>query len=205
MNADAKTREAELTEAIRQGDVEALGEYLQLKERPLMAFIHKSLGAKLKQATEAEDIFQEMASSAVKALGAVDLSERDPFNWLCQQADRRLKDKARHVNSGKRDPANVRPLHGGGESSEAGFIDMLVASVTSPSAAFRRNSREAKLAEALAELPEDQQEAIRMRYVQNLPSKEIAAALGKSDAATRVMLSRIIGKLKSMLDAESME
>jgi RNA polymerase sigma-70 factor (ECF subfamily) len=71
--------------------------------------------------------------------------------------------------------------------------------MTTPSQAFSRNAREAKLHEALEKLPADQRDALRMRYVENLPSKQIAEKLGKSDAAVRVMLTRSLKKLQELL------
>ncbi len=52
---------------------------------------------------------------------------------------------------------------------------------------------------AIDTLPEDQREALRLRYLVGLPSKEIAQKLGKTDGAVRVMLSRSLAKLQEML------
>jgi RNA polymerase sigma-70 factor (ECF subfamily) len=52
---------------------------------------------------------------------------------------------------------------------------------------------------ALDTLPEPEREALRLRYLVGLPSKEIAKKLGKSDGATRVMISRALGKLHELL------
>ncbi len=41
-----------------------------------------------------------------------------------------------------------------------------------------------------------------MRYLEGLPSKEIAAKLDKTDGAVRVMLSRGIGRLQMLLDVD---
>jgi RNA polymerase sigma-70 factor (ECF subfamily) len=38
-----------------------------------------------------------------------------------------------------------------------------------------------------------------MRYVENLPSKQIAEKLKKTDAAVRVMLTRSLKKLQELL------
>jgi RNA polymerase sigma-70 factor (ECF subfamily) len=46
-------------------------------------------------------------------------------------------------------------------------------------------------------------EAIHLRYVENMPSKDIAERLGKSDAAIRVMLSRAVKKLQDILGDDS--
>ena len=65
-----------------------------------------------------------------------------------------------------------------------------------------RNHKEARLLAAMSELPEDQREALRLRYVDGLPSKQIAEKLGKTDGAVRVMLTRSLAKLQSMLGEE---
>jgi RNA polymerase sigma-70 factor (ECF subfamily) len=61
-----------------------------------------------------------------------------------------------------------------------------------------------KLLEALATLPEDQREALKLRYVDGLASKDIAARLGKSDGSIRVMLSRALSRLNQILGPDAM-
>ena len=56
---------------------------------------------------------------------------------------------------------------------------------------------------ALDQLPEDHREALRLRYLEGLPSKEIAQRLKKSDGAIRVMLTRSLAKLQTLLGDES--
>ena len=63
--------------------------------------------------------------------------------------------------------------------------------------------RAAPAGRALGKLPAEQREALRLRYVENLPSKEIAARLGKSDGAVRVMLTRALGQLQQLLGPEN--
>ncbi len=85
------------------------------------------------------------------------------------------------------------------DESRGGVIDLLAASMTTASQIFSRNVRQGRLSEALASLPEDQREALRLRYVEGLPSKQIAERLGKTDGAVRVMLTRSLNKLQDML------
>ncbi|MCA9202366.1 MAG: sigma-70 family RNA polymerase sigma factor, partial [Planctomycetales bacterium] len=79
------------------------------------------------------------------------------------------------------------------------LINMLVNSMTTPSAAFARYARESQLQQAIATLPEEQATALRLRYVDGLPTKQVAMQLGKSDVATRVLLTRTLKKLQTML------
>ena len=51
-------------------------------------------------------------------------------------------------------------------------------------------------------LPEEQREALRMRYYENMPSKDIAEKLGKTDGAIRVMLTRALDKLQRILTTD---
>lgn len=81
-------------------------------------------------------------------------------------------------------------------------MDLLVASITSPSQAFSRGAKEMKLLVALESLPAENREAIRLKYVEGLPTKEIAEQLDKSDVAVRVMISRSMVKLQELLKHE---
>ncbi|MCI0361167.1 MAG: sigma-70 family RNA polymerase sigma factor [Planctomycetaceae bacterium] len=187
---------------LKRHDADALASFLQSHRPQLMAFIERQLGTALRRKVEPDDIFQETSAEAVRALPTTDLGERDPFSWLCQIAERRIIDlHRRFFDAKKRDAGREVPLgsSGGTESRPAGLINMLVASMTTPSQAFSRNAREALLQEALQKLPEEQREALRMRYVENLPSKQIAEKLGKTDAAVRVMLTRSLKKLQDLL------
>ena len=56
------------------------------------------------------------------------------------------------------------------------------------------------LDEALAELPEGQAEAIRLRFVDDLPYDELADELGTSPAAARVRVHRGLTALRLRLD-----
>jgi RNA polymerase sigma-70 factor (ECF subfamily) len=193
-----------LVPQIRARNPAALAEFLQQRRAPLMAFIERQLGQALRRKVEPDDVFQEASAEAVRALPNAELSERDPFSWLCQIAERRIVDlHRRYFDAQKRDAAREVPLGAGSSDSSApNLAQMLAASITSPSAAFSRNVREARLENALQALPDDQREALRLRYQFDMPSKEIAEKLGKTDAAVRVMLTRSLKKLHQLLGEE---
>jgi RNA polymerase sigma-70 factor (ECF subfamily) len=182
-------------------DAAALGELLQIKRGPLLAFIERQLGAALRRRVEPEDVLQETSAEALRSLPGTDLSQRDPFGWLCQIAERKIIDlHRRHFGAQKRDAGREVPLGSlGGDTHSPGLINLLVLSMTTPSQAFSRNAREMRLADAIGRLPQEQQAALRMRYVESLPSKQIAEKLGKTDAAVRVMLTRSLKKLQELL------
>ena len=58
---------------------------------------------------------------------------------------------------------------------------------------------------ALGRLPEDQRRMLDLRYVVGLSTKETARAVGKSEVATRVAISRALSKLKELIVANLRE
>jgi RNA polymerase sigma-70 factor (ECF subfamily) len=191
----------ELLKGISEGSVDALASFLDVNRKPLMAFISRRLGEGLRRKVEVEDIFQDVSAEAIRSITPEFPGEREPFSWLCHVAERKIVDAHRHhFDAQKRDAGKERALDarstGGGE---VGLVNMLVKSMTTPSAAFSRNAKEGRIMEAISGLSEDQQTAIRLKYIENKPSKEIAEAIGKSDAAVRVMLTRTMKQLHELL------
>lgn len=198
-------QEQQWIERMRQGDTDALALFITARERQLYAYIERQLGPALRTKVEPEDVFQEVSTEAIRALSGVDLGDRDPFGWLCQLAQRRIIDAHRRFFGTQKRAAGREVSLGtpGGDSSRAALIDLLVASMTTASQAFSRDVRHMRLMEAMAELPELQREALRLRYVEGLPSKEIAERLGKTDGAVRVMLTRSLSKLQQLLGPDA--
>lgn len=199
--SDDEREEQELVAQVRGGDAQALARYIDRRKPQLLAYIMRQLGTALRRKLEPDDVLQELSADAVRSLPEMELGDRDPFSWLCQLAQRRIIDAHRHFyGAQKRDAGREVGLGGpGGDTQQGGFLNLLVASMTTASQAFSRNAKEMRLQEALVSLGPDQQEVLRLRYVDGLPSKEIAERLGKSDAAIRVMLTRSVKKLQDIL------
>lgn len=197
-----------LAERLAAGDAEALPAYLDLQRPKLLAFIEHRLGASLRRKIDPDDIWQETSIEALRSFEQMDLTQRDPFSWLCQTAERRIIDAHRKFFASQKRAAdrevslNAPAGGGGGGERQSDLVNLLVASMTTASQKFARGHRERALLAALEELPEIQRQALQMRYLEGLPSKEVATRLGKTDGAIRVMLTRSITKLQSILGAE---
>ncbi|HUE14478.1 MAG TPA: sigma-70 family RNA polymerase sigma factor [Planctomycetaceae bacterium] len=190
---------------IRNKDEQALVEFIELRRPQLLGFIQRNLSTALGRKLEAADILQDVSLSAVTSLSTFDLGDRDPFSWLCQLAEHRIIDAHRKLVAAQKRSAD-REVHGASGDSDTqrgGFINLIVASMTTPSGALSRDQREYRLLEALKNLSEESQKALRLRYVEGLPSKEIASQLGRTDGATRVLLTRSLAKLQELLRHES--
>ena len=195
-------RESELVDRINQGDQEAMADYLQFRRHDLLAVILNKMGMALRSKIEADDIYQEVSAAAVMKMDELDFSEKGPFGWLCEVAQRRIIDADRKFSAQKRAAHKEVGIHGSAEQSQIGIANLLIASITSPSAAFSRHQKEFKLLQALQEMPEEQRTVLQMRYADGKPTKEIAECIGKSDGATRVLLTRAMKKLKSLVEVE---
>ena len=188
-----------LTARVRQGDRTALAAYVEDRRPALVAFIERRLGSGLRGKMEPQDVLQELAVKALRELPGTDLTDRDPFGWLCQLAEQCIVDGHRHFAAGKRDSkrevAGSAPVGDGTQD----LIALLSASLTSPTQAVVKHERQGRLETALEAFSAEQREALRLRYGVGLPTKEVAQRIGKSDVATRVMLARLVQKLQELL------
>jgi len=92
-----------------------------------------------------------------------------------------------------------RSLEGALEESSARLEAWLAADSRSPSGLAERQERLLALAEALAELPEDQRTALEMRHLQELPVQEVAARMNRTPAAVAGLLRRGLAALREAL------
>jgi RNA polymerase sigma-70 factor (ECF subfamily) len=201
MPSDAD-HDTKLLVRLRSGDEAALAEFVEANRPALMAFLHARIGSHLAKKVEPDDILQDACMEAIRSLDKAPLDTWDPLHWLFQICERKIIDAhRRHFESQKRNAAREASIPDGSEEA-GGLANLLAASMTTPSAAFSRDQRQLRVLAAIDTLPEDQREALRLRYLVGLPSKEIAQKLGKTDGAVRVMLSRSLGKLQEMLAEE---
>jgi RNA polymerase sigma-70 factor (subfamily 1) len=192
-----------LADRVRAGDAAALAEFLEERRPALLAFVERRLGAALRGKLEPQDVLQELAIKSLHDLPRADLADRDPFGWLCHLAEQCIIDGHRHFAAGKREIAREQPGNVPVGEASQDFIAMLTASLTSPTQAVARNERQTRLQQAVASLPDEHREALRLRYAEGLPTKEVAQRLNKTDVATRVLLSRLVQRLQELLGPDA--
>lgn len=182
-------------------DPEAVAACVERHRPALLAYVSRRMSAALRQRVDPEDILQEVCLTACRN-AAGGMPTRGAFGWLCHVAEQRIIDAhRRHLQAAKRGGGRDLSIDGGGGDDGGRLASILAASITSPSSALSREAREQRLATAIAALPEAQRQAIELRFVAGLPTREIAARLGKSDVAVRVLLSRTIKALETRLGA----
>jgi RNA polymerase sigma-70 factor, ECF subfamily len=182
-----------------RSDPEAFAAFLEQRNLALVAFIEGKLGATLRGRVDPQDIAQEVAIKALRELPNTDLGDRDPFGWLCHLAEQCVVDAHRHFAASKRAAGREQPGNVPAGEGSQDLIALLAASMTTPTQAVVRDEREERLRGAISTLPEEHREALRLRYVEGLSTKDVAARLKKTDVATRVLLTRLVHRLQELL------
>jgi RNA polymerase sigma-70 factor (ECF subfamily) len=116
--------------------------------------------------------------------------------WLRQMLLHNIFDAVRSFRQQKCDVLLEQPL----EQSSARLIDSLAAEESSPSQRAVHNEQLLRLTEALLHLPKDQQEAVILHHLHEMPLADVALHLGRSPGAAAGLVHRGLKKLKRLLE-----
>lgn len=186
---NAGEREAALQSA-RLGDTEALGRLLE-SYRPYVRVIVRSFrDNRLQARVDDSDRIQDALLGAFQAFpGFRGTTTGELAAWLRQIVVRTAGHLARnHGATGKRDPD--REQHA--EDLNGAFADQ----GSSPGTQAIRHEQAARIAEAIARLPEDMQQVLLDRHVDGLPYAVLSERLGRTEAAVRVLYTRALRRLR---------
>ena len=151
-----------------QGNDEAFDVLLERNQQVVFSYILRLTGGNQDQAN---DIFQETFTKAIVAIRTHQYQQTGKFSaWLMRVAHNLVVDGSRR-NHG------VTPV----SDDKTDFLyNNLALSENTVEDSFSRKALNTTLNSLIALLPENQQEIIRLRFVEDLPFKEIAEILGIS-------------------------
>ncbi len=185
--------EQQLIAGATSGDSVAL-ERLLLKYYDRLA---QNTGAKLpasvKQVVDVDDILQQTFLQVFRDIRSFEPhSGRSFFNWIKTIAENRLLDNIKGLKRKKRggDHHRVREVKNSQSGSIKEFVEMLSANGRSPSRSFARREAMQAVQIGLASLPDDQREAIRLRFLSGKSLEEVAAVMGRTKGAVRGLIHR---------------
>src|SRR5205823_3275559 len=99
--------------------------------------------------------------------------------------------------------AVLRTLEADLDQSSARLEAWLAAQQASPSEQAIRQEQLFQLADALADLPEDQRTAVELHYLRDAPLAEIAATMQRSEPSVAGLLRRGLDKLRGLLQEKT--
>lgn len=176
------------------GDEAAVGPLLERHRAYLKVIARRTLDSRVGARVDASDVVQQTMLSAFGQIERFHGETAGDFvAWLRVIHERNLHDVLRaHLGAEKR--AVGREVSGGETSGDRRLE-------TSPTASQRLMADEdaVRLARELDALPEHQQEAVRLRYLEGWPVAEIAAHLERSGEATAGLLKRGVRTLRERL------
>jgi RNA polymerase sigma-70 factor, ECF subfamily len=114
-----------------------------------------------------------------------------------------LVDVVREFEGAKRDVALERSLEATLAQSSARLEALLQGKLTSPSEHALRHEQLLELSDALAQLPEDQRQALEMHYLQGCAVPEVAEQMSRTERSVAGLVRRGLQKLRELLADES--
>jgi RNA polymerase sigma-70 factor, ECF subfamily len=185
----------------RAGDSAALGQLFELYRNYLRLIARPMIEGALKLKLDASDLVQDTFLKAHRQFA--DFAGRDEpelMAWLRRILVRTLADQARYHRSRGRNVRRQISLEALLEQAGGAANQALADSLPSPSSLAVRRERAVLLADALEKLPADYREVFVLRNIDHIPFNEIAARLGRSPGATRVLWTRAMQRLHEILE-----
>jgi RNA polymerase sigma-70 factor (ECF subfamily) len=192
---------AELLARARGGDSPALGRLLERYRAYLTVLAGVQIGRRLQGKVDAADLVQDAFLEAHRNFplfrGTV---EAEFVAWLRQILAGRLANLLRRFLGTKgRDVRLEQDLALELDASSQALGGALAASQSSPSQQAVRREVSLRLADALADLPENYREVIVLRHLEGLPFAEVARRMGRTVDSVEKLWIRALGRLRGVL------
>lgn len=148
-----------------------------------------------RNAQDAEDIASETFVRLIGHLGSYKFQGESLFPYLARIAGNLIVDQGRR----NRGVSFVSVDGAGVNDALRALIEGIPSTAPDPQQLVLRGEVRARVRAAIAMLPPDQGDAVLLRFGGDLPLKEIALALNKSEGAIKSLLHRALGNLRRSL------
>jgi RNA polymerase sigma factor (sigma-70 family) len=167
----------------------------------LRAFVHLRLGRALRAKEESQDLVQSVCREVLVELPRDGARAGSGFRaWLLRAAENKIRDRLKHWRRDKRDPAREIELDASRVADEEAACQLEHWITPSRQAASREEL--ARLEKVFCELPGDYREVIVLARLRGWTHERIAARLGRTEIATRTLLSRALARLALALERD---
>ena len=189
----------DLLQKARAGDESARDRLFQACRNYVAIAARSEMASWLKAKVDASDLVQQTLLEAHRGLENFrGTTEAEWLGWLRRILVHNAADYVRRFHGvEKRRAGREIPLTpDDSDRSDLG----LAAEDESPSQLLMQKERQLQVADAVAQLPEDYQEVVILRNIQQLPFDEVAERMGRSRPAVQMLWMRAIKKLQEVLN-----
>jgi RNA polymerase sigma-70 factor (ECF subfamily) len=174
----------------RRGDTKAVGQLLEQHRESLRRLAERQLQGRVGVRVAASDVVQQTFLEAHRNFNQfAGGGEAELASWLRRILQHNIAGVIRdHALLQKRSVRREQSLNDSQARPET--PQEVAADQSSPSQRAIRGEDEDQLAQAMAALPTDQREAVRLRHLQGWPLERIATHMGRSVAATAGLIKR---------------
>ncbi len=182
-------------ERARAGDAHALGELLDSFQPYIRVIVHGLSDRRIQARLDESDFIQDALLEAHRSFPSFQgTTVAELVVWLRQIVVRTTNRTLRNLaGTAKRDPARERSLEE--------LDGLATGSNDSPSDQAIRHEQSLSMAEALSRLPEDMQQVLLGRHMDELSHAELAQRLGRTEAAVRMLYLRALRRLRELYRA----
>jgi RNA polymerase sigma-70 factor (ECF subfamily) len=193
-----------LLDQARAGSEAARGELLELYRNYLRLVARSLISEALRVKLEPSDLVQETFLKAHREFTQfAGQSEPELVAWLRKILVRSLSNQVKHHRRQARDHQRQQSLEQLLDRSSITIQQALAASIASPSEQASQREQAVLLANALDRLPDDYREAFIRRTLEHVPFETIAADMGRSVGAVRMLWTRAVKRLTQMMEEDA--
>jgi len=192
----------ELIAEARAGNDEALGVLLDRYRPYLRLLAQRGIGSELQARVDPSDVVQRAFLDAHRDwTGFRGQAEPELVAWLRRILENNVSETVgEHIHAQKRSTRKERSLT---ESGDGALAADLAADQSSPSQRAMRGEAAVVLAQAIETLPDDQREAIRLRYLEGWTLAQITEHFDRSQVEVAGLLKRGLRGLRKYFDGAS--
>ncbi|CAE7229960.1 rpoE [Symbiodinium sp. KB8] len=190
---DDKAFAADL-DAARAGDSAALDRLLTRLEHQFRADAERRVGTALRGRTRVSDVLQDAYVEVVRGIGKFQGSTIREFSaWVTTIIENSARQQHRHLTAKKRKPPS--------RTTELNALTIAyLRTVSSPLSDLQKVEDVELVYRALHEVREEHREVIEQLVFAQRPIEEVAAEIDRTEAATRMLLSRARAALTMKLE-----
>lgn len=182
------SNEQDLIRQAKSGDHRAFEALYDHHYQPVYTYIYYRVG----QRELAEDLTSDVFERMVSKIDSWQPGDKPFIAWLYTIAGNLVRnDIKRHKRItwlSLEDHDSKNPL---AEESEAGLMAQISKSLQSQ-----------QIIQSINKLTEDQRQVVILRFIQGLPTAEVAQKLGKPETSIKALQRRAIGALRRVLEVE---